>query len=313
MRGGRILKTIYGRLKNSFETGGLSEIIRKIFWKSVYLYNGEKIRKKVARQKLEYGLCKKNMRKYQVIVSLTTYPGRFNNIEMCLKSLVLQNEKPDKIIVYLGSDAVGIDLPESMKKFEKYGVEFKYDTTDNIRSHKKYYYAMQEFPEAVIVTADDDIIYPQDWLCSLLQSYEKYPNCISARRVHLMVRDECGKLKVYNHWIDQYRKEVNPSFSLIATGNAGVLYPPHCIDIQAFNIEKIRKLCLQADDIWLKCMAQLHGTRYVWVKNNEVDLPEVQGEKKTSLSEANVMENKNDLYLNCVMKNYRITDDLFFE
>ncbi len=306
------MDSIYGRLKNAFETNGLKEVVRKLYWKMVYVYNGRRITSWVTRKNFEYGLCAEGTRKYQVIVSLTTYPKRFDCIELCLKSLILQNEKPDRIIVYLGSDAVGLELPESMKQFKKFGVEFRYDKTDNLRSHKKYYYAMQEFPESVIVTADDDIIYPQNWLQSLLQSYEKYPNFISARRVHLMVRNADGKLKAYNHWIDQYRKEFNPSHSLIATGNAGILYPPHSIDIRAFDVESIKKLCFGADDIWMKCMAVLKGTKYVWVQNDEVALPEVGEVEETALSKTNVVEHKNDMYLKCVMNHYDITDDMFF-
>lgn len=300
-----------GRLNNAFQTGGLKEVMRKLYWKIAYLYNGEQIKKQVIRKNLEYGLCKKNTRKYMVVVSLTTYPKRFKDIELCLKSLILQNEKPDKIIVYLGSDSVGIKLPASMKKFENYGVEFKYDESDDLRSHKKYFYAMQEFPDAVVVTADDDIIYPCDWLKSLLNSYEKHPNCISARRVHRMLLDANGKLKPYNHWLDQYRKTLNPSHSLIATGNAGVLYPPCSIDKRAFEIDNIKKLCFGADDIWLKCMALLHGTKYIWVPNNIIDLPEIVGEKKNTLSKSNVIENKNDEYLKSVMEHYGIKDKMF--
>lgn len=306
------MNSVFGRLKNAFETDGLKEVGRKLYWKLIYTRNGTKIKNWVVKNNPEYGLCKENRRKYQVIVSLTTYPKRFNSIELCLKSLVLQNEKPDRIIVYLGSDAIGVKLPERVRQFEKFGVEFRYDKKNNLRSHKKYYYAMQEFPEAVIVTADDDIIYPPNWLQSLLQSYEKNPNCISARRVHLMVRGKDGKLKKYNHWIDQYRKEFNPSNSLIATGNSGILYPPHSIDDKAFDVDKIRKLCLNADDIWIKCMAILKGTKYVWVQNNEVELPGVEEKEGTTLSKINVGENKNDMYLKRVMECFDLTDDMFF-
>lgn len=304
---------IIGRLKNAYETDGIKEVFRKAFWKSVYIKNGIRIKKDLREKQLEYGLCKPNTRQYQVIVSLTTFPKRFSYIEDCLKSLVVQNEKPDKIIVYLGSDSVGIELPAQMKLFEEYGVEFRYDEKEDLRSHKKYFYAMQEFPEAVVVTADDDIIYPSNWLTSLLQSYEKYPNCISARRVHLMLKGSEGHLREYNHWIDQCRKEPGPSNALIATGNAGILYPPHCLDERAFDVEKIKKYCFAADDIWLKCMALLKGTKYVWVPNNEVDLPEIKDCQSTGLNKLNVVQNMNDVYFAKMCQVYGIEVDAFFE
>ena len=306
------MNSLCGRLKNAFETGGINEVIRKLYWKVIYSRKAKKIRLKIENKQLEYGVCKASKRPYQVIVSLTTYPARFENIQLCLKSLILQSEKPDHIIVYLGKDSANVELPQNMKIFEKYGVEFKYDINENLGSHKKYYYAMKEYPSAVVVTADDDIIYPDDWLKSLLYSYKKYPDCISARRVHLMQRDKNGRLKKYNHWIDQYRKELNPSNAIIATGNAGVLYPPNSLDERAFDIEAIKKYCFEADDIWLKCMAILKGTKYIWVPNDVVDLPEVDCVGKMTLSKENVVQNKNDKYLKNVMEHYKIHDELFF-
>lgn len=306
------MDSIYRRLKNAYETGGINEVSRKLYWKIVYKRNAKKIRKNVSKAKEEFGLTKVANRSYFVVVSLTTYPKRFPYIDLCLKSLILQDDKPDRIIVYLGSDSVGVELPENMSKFKQYGVEFRYDENEDLRSHKKYFYAMKEYPEAVVVTADDDIIYPGNWLHSLLMSYEMHPDCVSARRVHLMTRKEDGKLKEYNHWIDQYRKKLEPSMELIATGNSGVLYPPHCISDQAFVIEDIKKYCYEADDIWLKCMALLRGTKCVWVANDEVDLPEVGGGDETALSRTNVVENRNDIFLRRLMKHYNITEDMFF-
>lgn len=88
---------------------------------------------------------------------------------MCLKSLVSQAEKPDKIIVYLGNDTTENMITDEMHNFEKFGIEFRIDYEKNLMPHKKYYYAMQ---------ADDDIVYPRDWLRSLYQSYLKYPSSL---------------------------------------------------------------------------------------------------------------------------------------
>lgn len=306
------MDTIVGRLKNAFETGGVSEIIRKIFFKSIYDFNKKKILRDICDSQYEFGLNRTLERPVSVIVSLTTYPKRFQYLELCLKSLILQEEKPDHIIVYLGNDSCEMLLPEYIKKFEHYGIEFKIDKEKNLRSHKKYFYAMQDFPESVVITADDDIVYPKNWVRSLMDSYRNFPKCISARRVHLIKKDNDGNLELYNHWIDQYRKELNPSNAIIATGNSGILYPPHSIDERAFDVEAIQKYCFEADDIWLKCMAMLKGTKYVWVPNNEVDLPEIESGQSTCLSKENVVKNKNDEYLHSVMVKYGIRDEDFF-
>lgn len=303
---------IIRRLKNAYKTGGVLEVFRKIFYHVVYSINGKYIFNNICKKKPEYALYEGKNREFNVIVSLTTYPKRFDSLELCLRSLTLQNEKPDKIIVYLGSDSVGVALPDKIKAYERFGLEFRIDAEHNFRSHKKYYYAMKEFPNAIVVTADDDIIYPENWLSSLLDSYKKYPNAISARRVHLIRRETDGTLKPYNCWIDQYRKLKVPNHALIATGNAGILYPPKCLDERVFDANTFCEICFEADDIWLKCMALLKGTKVVWVPNWEVDLPEVEVKGETGLANTNVWENQNDRFLENVIEKFGIKTIDFF-
>ena len=61
-----------------------------------------------------YGLNRKQ-RDIRIIVSMTSYPKRFKTIIMPLKSLLLQSVKPDRIIVWLGSDSSEEMLTQEMK------------------------------------------------------------------------------------------------------------------------------------------------------------------------------------------------------
>lgn len=299
------------RVKNAYSYGGVKEIIRKSLFFIIYKFNNKITIRRNKDAVVEYGL---NMlkRKDNIVVSLTSYPERFKYIGVCLKSLVIQSCKPDKIIVFLGNDSKEDDITDDMHSFEKYGVEFRIDEKMNLMPHKKYFYAMQEFPNSIIVTADDDVIYPRDWLESLYRSYQKYPNSISARRVHLMKRNEWG-LVPYDHWEDQCRRIDKPSMSLIATGNSGVLYPPHCLGNDAFDVAAIQKLCLRADDIWLKCMEVKNKIPVVWVKNWEVSLSDVTLSSENMLSNENVFTGKNDRVLESVMKYCNLIPDDFFD
>ena len=301
------------RLKNAYSSGGMKEIIRKLYYFGLYKKNGMKIVADVEKRELEYGVLDDDKkREIPVIVSLTTYPKRFGDMELCLKSLILQSVKPDKIIVYLGKDSADISLPYNLEKYKEYGVEFKCDGTCNLKSYKKFYYAMQEFSDAIIITADDDIIYPVNWLESLLESYKKYPHAISARRVHLM-RLNGSELAPYNSWIDQCREIREPSHSLFATGCGGILYPPHSLYFRAFDREVFMDICSSADDVWLKCMGFLNDFPVVWVPNNEVDLPEVENTNMTALQNNNVGKNMNDMFMKNVMMKFDINPKMFFE
>lgn len=303
--------SILNRLKNSYSYGGVKEVLRKVFFLVIYKSHNIITKTRNNHATLEFGI-NRTKRQEKIVVSLTSFPARFPYLSPCLKSLIIQTLKPDMIVVYLGSDSNEDMITEEMRSFEKYGIEFRIDKTKNLMPHKKYFYAMQEYPDSVIVTADDDVIYPRDWLESLYDSYRRYPNAVSARRVHLMKRNEKGLIP-YDHWEDQCRKVREPSMCLIATGNSGILYPPHCLCDDAFNVDAINKTCLRADDIWLKCMEVKNKVPVVWVKNWEVSLPDIDTNDNERLSDENVFTGTNDEVLHKVMDHFGLCSEDFFD
>ena len=308
--------TIFERFANAYSYGGLKEIIRKSTTHAIYRINNFATKRKVDSRYPEYGLYSGSERKKKIIVSLTSYPKRFETISIALKSLLLQTVKPDKIIVYLGNDTLPDDITTDMKEMENYGVEYRIDSTQNLMAHKKYFYAMQDYPNDIVVTADDDLYYPLDWLESLVKAHDMNPKVICARRVHLMKANGLC-LEEYNHWEDQCRRITEPSYALFATSGSGKLFPPGSLCKEAFNTQAIKDLCLKADDIWLKCMEVLSGTPVMWVKNWEVDqmsVDSIQSIQEGSLAAANVEQCGNDAMLYVVMKQYGIkTEDFFRE
>lgn len=299
------------RIKRIYKTGGITEVIRKMTFHIIYLVNNRKTKKYIEETEVSYGLSNGAERDYKVIVSLTSFPPRFKNIDLCLKSLLCQTIKPDRIRVYFSNDTVEEDLTTSMRELRKYGVEYVFNSEDNLKSYDKFYYAMREFSDDVIVTADDDVIYAKDWLESLLATHEKYPKAVCARRVHL-IKIKDNTVQPYNTWIDQCRRIKKPSKQLIAIGNGGVLYPPKCLPNEVFNKEMIKKICMDADDIWLKFMEILSGTEVVWVKNWEVQ-PAAITNGENALSTQNVFRNKNDIYIKAVMKQYNIQTNMLID
>lgn len=292
------------RVKNAMSYGGIKEVLRKALYLMVYKTTAKVTLYSVQHKKLEYGL-NQEPRDIPIIVSLTSFPKRFPYIGMCLKSLVTQKTKPDRIIVYLGNDAEEPQLTEEMHKYQQYGVEYRFDTENNLMPHKKYFYAMQEYPNAIIITADDDVVYPTNWVSTLYESYKKYPKAISARRVHYINCDE-EKLLPYDSWKDQCRNIHSPSMRLIATGNSGVLYPPNCFDSEAFNIDAIKSICLRADDLWLKCMEIRNGIPVVWVRNWQVKPATIDEKNNTKLQDENIFTGNNDVILQKLMKKYSL-------
>ena len=303
---------VLDRLRNTYEYGGIKEIARKSFYKVVYKIHNNITYRQALKAHVEFGLNKEE-RDTKIVISLTTFPPRFKHIGIVIKSILYQDVKPDKIVIYLDKDTTYADLTEEMKLFEQYGVEYRFHNETWLKAHSKYLFAMQDFPEAIVVTTDDDVILPRNWLRTLLDSYEKYPKAVSARRVHLMTYDENG-FNPYNHWKDQWRKEKKPSHLLFATGVGGVLYPPKCLDKEVFNQDRIKEVSLDNDDIWLKCWEVLSGTPVVWAANNEVDLADTEGSKADALSASNVNESRNDTIMKRVLENLNLsTNDFIYK
>lgn len=229
-----------------------------------------------------------------LVVSLTSYPARFNIVYWTIKSLMVQTLKPCHVILYLNKDVAMDSLPNRLLRMKKYGLEIKCICED-IKPHKKYFYAMQEFPDCAIITLDDDVMYDTKTIENLYMSYKKYPDCVSAKRVAKMTKNENGEINKYNLWLGEYVTLFNPSHSLFATGVGGVLYPPSCFCAKWFNTELIKEYCLNADDVWLKYLEIVHDCKVVFVPGKKVHPYSCR--VKSGLQNSNVGLSQNDVYI----------------
>lgn len=268
------------------------------------IYHGKKRLRYLEKAKLEYGLSDRASGTEQYIVSMASYAERYKVLPMALKSLLHQSMKPDKIIVWLDEDTEENSLTEELTEFCKYGVEFCH-TSDGIKPHKKYLYAMKRYPQANIITVDDDLIYSEDMVESLIKAHQKFPYCVCARRVHRITFAKTGAINPYMDWKYEDRESAEPSLLLCATGGGGVLYPSgRSMPVETFDVPLIKELSLEADDIWLKVMELRNKISVVWVKNRYVMPYEVENSQNTSLNSSNVWEGKNDLFIQKLLDRY---------
>lgn len=231
-----------------------------------------------------------------VIISLTSFPARLDTLDICLKSLLCQSVRPYKIIVYFGCDVKRDAVPKNVLLYEKRGVEFCYDDEMNLKPHKKYFYAMQEYNDKSVITVDDDVVYPRRMLERLISAHEKYPNTVCAGRVHRIMFDADGKFMKYNDWMHGDDLTKDPSFRLVPIGIGGVLYPAGAISEKAFDAKKIKELCLNADDLWLKCASCSNGVKVKFVEGASRFLYTIEEAQSVALRDTNVSENKNDYF-----------------
>ena len=207
-------------------------------------------------------------RKEFVVVSLTSYPARINAIYLTIQTLLKQTYKPDRLVLWLGIEQFPekeVALPKKILGLKDYGLEIRW--TKDIRSYKKLIPALKEFPNAIIVTADDDVFYPNFWLGKLIESYREYPFCVNCHRGHTIKWSVNGDaIEPFSKWdYESSRKE--PSFLNFATGVGGVLYPPHALYPDVDNEALFMEIAPTCDDHWFWAMAVLQGTKIKIVGN----------------------------------------------
>lgn len=285
------------RLRRELKENGIEGVAKR----TMFFLPNRALIKYNSKRKLTNGINKEN-RSERVVVSLTSFPPRFKNIHWCLKSLLLQTYKPDRIVVYLGSDTAREMLTPEMKALEQYGVEYQIDTEKNLKPHKKYFYSMQEEKNAVIITVDDDSVYLPNTIESLMRTHNKYPNAICARRVHKIMRNPDGSIMPYKEWMKECRTVKQPNVDLVAVGVGGVLYPKACLGKEAFDSEMFMKVCPGTDDIWLKFMEIQQNRPVVWVPCIFAQPPTLEG--IASLNDNNVTEGRNDVSINNLVRIY---------
>ena len=120
---------------------------------------------------------------------------------------------------------------------------------------------------------------------------------------------EKGAPLPYSKWDMRAKGHKGPDLYLCPTGCAGCLYPPDSLSKHVFDKKILKEKCFYADDIWLKCMAYLKGTKVVLTDVDNPECIDLIGENKAGLAKVNVLNNKNDEQMADVSKYYGITWD----
>ena len=252
------------------------------------------VRRLVTEGRLWLPVKQKNIAQ-DVVVSLTSYPARLPQLHLVIRSLLHQSLSPREIVLYLATDTNEEDIPDSLRELEKYNFTIKTGYED-LKPHKKYFFAMQEYPDDSIITVDDDVIYDKDFVRDLCSCHQKNPGCVCGRRVHRMTKDNAGQIRSYNDWQWECRDILEPSHQLFTTGCGGVLYPPHILPPEAFDAAAIKVHCLNTDDVWLKFMELKTGARVVFTNSKVMHPLTIRKTQASALMHTNTAaENRNDL------------------
>lgn len=252
--------------------------------------------------------------KHRILVTLTSISSRLNGLDRVLTSLLQQDfPKADyQIHLYLSHESYLLDtgcsdIPASLTRLianNSRSLSLHY--VNNTGPYRKFIPAAQflysdatsNLESTLFVTADDDTIYPTDWLRTLYEQYLLH-QCVIAFRGRRMAFDQ-GSCRPYSEWSRTISE--NPSLLNVPTGKDGVLYAAKDVHPDALQIDTALHTAPHADDLWLKCHSLLLAVPS-FIINLQLDkaLPSVsQDVSQPSLYNAFNASNGNDIAINAL-------------
>jgi hypothetical protein len=197
-----------------------------------------------------------------VTLSLTTTSYRIKHVHRTIESVLRQSREPARVILWVSEEPYLKDngvpqggLPADLCRLREQGLEIAW--TRNTGPYRKLVPSLRR-QEGVIVTLDDDTLYPADWLQQLVDLHREHPGCVCCHRGKTMTREADGSLRPYKRWTPYESRE--PSRDCFPTGKGGVLYPPGCLSDEVLDEDAFMELTPTNDDVWFKAMAMLRGS-----------------------------------------------------
>ena len=210
-------------------------------------------------------------RQPQLIISLASYALRIHRVHIALETLMTQSLKPDRIVLWLPEELR--ELPRSLRRLQRRGLDIRH--VPDTGPYKKLIPALHTWPDALLVTADDDLIYPSTWLETLYRAWQREPDaihCHNAKRIRLCAPD---RVCAYGTWSDGRPlpapvgdepaeggtaaaladDHCGPDFDLLPLNGAGTLFAPGFLHPEVANEDSFRALAPTADDLWFRAMS----------------------------------------------------------
>lgn len=253
---------------------------------------------------------RKESKEEQVIISLTSFPAAIKFVTPTIKSLLAGSVLPDKIVLYLTYSQFGEEgVPKDLLELAEGSAVFEIRNYDrDIRSYRKLIPALRDFPQAVIVTVDDDVAYHKDMLRDLLRLHAGYPDAVLAHRAKRVKPGKPYRKWSKFRWYDFIFKKIHEGYGNMQTGVGGVLYPPGALRKDMLDEELFTTIAPTTDDIWFWAAAVANGRKIIPVPFGHNKPRGVGKPKELSLKTVNFKSgiDRNSAALRAVFERYPI-------
>lgn len=176
--------------------------------------------------------------KERIIVSLTSWEKRINNIPVVIDSILKQSLLPDIIVLNLAIEEVA---PKRILQYLiSHSVEINY--VPNTKVYKKLIPTLQKYPHDCVICIDDDWIYPPTMIEEFVAIHNRFPNNpISGKK------EVCGGIPMHCGCASLTKAEFFDDLSLIDGSVMG-----NC----------------KSDDMVYSFFSAKSGHPYIWTEND---------------------------------------------
>ncbi|MGH1978807.1 MULTISPECIES: glycosyltransferase family A protein [Rothia] len=233
--------------------------------------------------------------KAPITLSLTSYADRLKTVWYTIESLAQGSVLPARFILWVDEEDFSVDNYPELKRLQNRGLEIRF--TKNYGPHKKAYpYCLETGGEEnLLVTADDDILYPKNWLRYLNEAAAQYPGEFLGYRTHRFTLDAQGKVAPYKQWV--YGSVNDALYSNFITTGAGTIFPAALQKALKEAGEDFLEKSPKADDIWVNVIALRNGLKARKIDHRGMTFISIPRTQKNALHHQNVAENLNDKQL----------------
>ena len=202
----------------------------------------------------------------RVIASLTSVPGRINNLRPTIRSLLKQTRPPDEIVLAIPEFSIREQrpyvVPEYLLRLPRLRV---------LHCHKDWGPATKFIPivreelaagrgDTLIMVVDDDRVYPRDALETYLHYHAQLLEAALCFRGAAMPRT----LDWRDARMIRARELRQPEPAAVMTGCGSYLIQPRFFDESLWDYSKAPQAAFFMDDIWISgCLSCRKVKRYV--------------------------------------------------
>ncbi len=226
------------------------------------------------------------------VVTMTTHGDRIRTAFFSIEAIARGTTKPARIVLWLDDPALFDRLPRALRRLRRRGLEVRL-VEPGLGVHTKYFPLLESGIAGGrrVVTADDDIVYPPEWLEELTVASDRNPDAIVAHRAHQVLIED-GAFAPYASWPPASSTE--PDLRNFGTSVSGQSFPPafmrHVLELGPSFLQTSP----DNDDIWLHRVATSVGVKTVLVSDRPRLYHFVPGTQDGGLHLTNVWEGAND-------------------